>query len=191
MIRFNRLHRLRDLAGVLAIVMALIGSARMTQAQATATAAGPGHRWLVGGTFSYYAAQWGERNLGGESAFVDYARSSRINYEAEVRFLNLNEEPWTQAHQSTYLGGVKFPYHRKNLTFYGKFLVGDGHFNYSYNYGTGNYFVIAPGGGVDLSLGHSRYSIRLADFEYQDWVNFYWGMLHPYGVSTGFAVHFR
>ena len=56
--------------------------------------------------------------------------SERISYEAEVRFLTINEEVGT--HQSTYLVGGKFPYRRRWLTAYGKVLVGDGRFHFPY-----------------------------------------------------------
>jgi hypothetical protein len=59
------------------------------------------------------------------------------------------------------------------------------------DYADGSYFVLAPGGGVNLALGRSRYSVRLVDFEYQWWLNFPFGTLRPYGASTGIAVHFH
>lgn len=194
MTRCKMIFRLRVLVGLCVIALLSFTAPRSACAQAVPTGTGLDegvHRWEAGGMVSYYAGQWGNRNLGGESAFVDFRRSPRISYEGEVRLLNLNEEPWVQAHQSTYLAGVKVPYHKGPLTYYGKLLIGDGHFDYSYGYGTGNYFVVAPGGGIDYAIRHSRYTIRVVDFEYQDWVNFYFGSLRPYGVSSGFAVHFR
>ena len=177
------------LSRALVVVLFFAAATSLVNGQALPTATGPGPRWLVGGTYSFFAADYGKRDLGGGSGFVDYSRSERISYEAEVRFLTINEEVGT--HQSTYLVGGKFPYRRRWLTAYGKVLVGDGHFHFPYDYADGNYFVLAPGGGVDLALGRSRYSVRLVDFEYQWWLNFPFGTLRPYGASTGIAVHFH
>jgi hypothetical protein len=188
-IRFHPSQSPWSLLRLLVIVSLLAAATKFVQAQAVAAGTGPGPRWLVGGTYSYFAADYGKRELGGESGFVDYARSERISYEGEIRFLNINEEFGT--HQSTYLGGVKFPYHWRRVTAYGKVLIGVGHFHYPYGYADGNYFVLAPGGGADLALGHGRYSIRMIDFEYQSWLNFPFGQLRPYGISSGIAVHFH
>jgi hypothetical protein len=112
-----------------------------------------------------------------------------VRYEAEVRFLTINEEVGT--HQSTYLAGAKVPYHFHRATAYAKLLIGDGRFHFPYGYADGSYFVVAPGAGVDLALGNSRFSVRLIDFEYQSWVNFPFGTLNPYGISTGVSIHIR
>ena len=186
---FDGSQPLWRLSRALVVVLFFAGATPLLHAQALPTASAPGPRWLVGGTYSFFAADYGKRDLGGGSGFVDYSRSDRISYEAEVRFLTINEEVGT--HQSTYLVGGKFPYHRRWLTAYGKVLIGDGHFHFPYDYADGNYFVLAPGGGVDLALGRSRYSVRLVDFEYQWWLNFPFGTLRPYGASTGIAVHFH
>lgn len=180
---------LRRSLRVLVVLLLLAAAKSVLHAQALPTATGPGPRWMAGGTYSFYAADYGKRDLGGGSGFVDYARSERISYEAEVRFLTINEEVGT--HQSTYLIGGKFPYRRRWMTAYGKVLIGDGRFHFPYDYADGSYFVLAPGGGVDLALGNSRYSVRLVDFEYQWWLNFPFGTLRPYGASTGIAVRFH
>jgi hypothetical protein len=186
---FDGSQPLWRLSRVLVVVLLFAAATSLLHAQAMPTATGPGPRWLVGGTYSFFAADYGKRDLGGGSGFVDYSRSDRISYEAEVRFLTINEEVGT--HQSTYLIGGKFPYRKRWLTAYGKVLVGDGRFHFPYDYADGSYFVLAPGGGVDLALGSSRYSVRLVDFEYQWWLNFPFGTLRPYGASTGIAVHFH
>jgi hypothetical protein len=69
---------------------------------------------------------------------------------------------------------------------YVKLLVGGGRLVFPYGFGPGNYFVVAPGSGVDLRLGQ-RVRLRLIDFEYQVWPGFTYGSLHPYGVSVGIS----
>jgi hypothetical protein len=182
-LEFSRLMRGQSLAITLALLLA--ATSGFARAQAEATAIGTGSRWLVGGTYSYFQADYGKRYLGGVSGFVDYARSPRISYEAEVRFLTMNEEFGT--HQSTYLIGAKVPYYTRWATPYAKILVGEGRFHFPYGYADGSFFVLAPGAGVDLPIGRSRISMRLIDVEYQSWVNFPYGTLNPYGITTGIA----
>jgi hypothetical protein len=183
-IKFSNLQR--KLSLTLALACLLATASGFARAQAEPTAIGTGSRWLIGGTYAYFQADYGKRYLGGGSGFVDYARSPRISYEAEVRFLTMNEEFGT--HQSTYLIGAKFPYYKRWATPYAKILVGEGRFHFPYGYADGSYFVLAPGAGVDLPIGRSRISVRLIDVEYQSWVNFPFGTLNPYGISTGVAL---
>lgn len=115
-----RLEISRCLSLALALAVLLVATNGFAGAQAEPTAVGTGSRWLVGGTYSYFQADYGKRYLGGGSGFVDYARSPRVSYEAEVRFLTMNEQVGT--HQSTYLIGAKFPYYTHWATPYARFL---------------------------------------------------------------------
>ncbi len=71
-----------------------------------------------------------------------------------------------------------------------KLLVGNGNFYFPYNYAKGSYFVLAPGAGIDMQVGHSKFILRLIDVEYQDWPQFSFGPMHSYGVSTGISYRF-
>ncbi|WP_353072154.1 hypothetical protein [Tunturiibacter gelidiferens] len=88
--------------------------------------------------------------------------------------------------ESTYLIGPRVQFRRGPYTPYVKTLVGLGYFNYPYESAQGRYFVIAPGAGVDLMLGQNL-KIRLIDIEYQEWPQFTFGTISPYGVSFGFS----
>jgi hypothetical protein len=68
-----------------------------------------------------------------------------------------------------------------------KVLAGIGHFEFPYRYATGNYFVIAPGAGVDFALNR-RLKVRVVQLEYQSWPQFTYGNLHSYGISSGISV---
>jgi len=188
-LRFQILRSQRGLSFPLALALLFAATSRLAQAQAEPTAIGSGSRWLAGGAYSYFQADYGKRYLGGGSGFVDYARSPRVSYEAEIRFLTMNQEAGT--HQSTYLIGAKFPYYTHWATPYAKILTGVGRFHFPYDYADGSFFVLAPGAGVDLPVGKSRFSVRLIDVQYQSWVNFPFGTLNPYGISTGvaFRIH--
>jgi len=82
--------------------------------------------------------------------------------------------------------GPKIQLHRKMLSPYVKVLVGDGTFYFPYNYATGQYLVIAPGGGLDWNIG-DHLKVRVIDYEYQDWTQFSYGTFRPSGVSFGVA----
>jgi len=152
--------------------------------QARYAGTGPGSLVTIGGTVGGYQIDYGKRYLGGGALYADLNPTWRYGIEAEARLLRYNQE--NDTHLSTYLVGprVSFGTHRFNP--YAKVLVGLGKFNFPYDYATGNYFVIAPGAGVDMRLT-DRIKLRLVDFEYQEWPQFTFGSIHPYGISTGIS----
>lgn len=159
----------------------------MCQGQAKYAGTGPGSLVTVGVTASGFQSSYGHQYLGGVGGYVDANVTWRLGIEGEARFLRFHEQADT--YETTYLIGprVSFGKHRWNP--YAKVLVGMGKFNFPYDYGYGSYFVVAPGAGVDLRLNR-RVRLRLVDFEYQEWPQFTFGAIQPYGVSAGisFAV---
>ena len=92
-----------------------------------------------------------------------------------------------KAAATTYLVGPRYRFKGLgNYRFspYAKFLIGDGSFNFPYNTGTGNYFVMAPGGGIDYHW-KSRFDLRLCDVEYQIWPQFSFGSVSNISASAG------
>ena len=156
------------------------------RAQALPTATGPGGYISIGGLASAYEADYGKRWLGGTGIYADANLTWRLGVEAEARSLHYHQEAGVR--ERTYLIGPRVSLRSGNIRPYVKALVGAGKFDFPYGYAKGTYLVVAPGGGVDCNLG-SRLSVRLLDFEYQDWPQFTYGQLHPYGVSMG--VSFR
>jgi hypothetical protein len=156
---------------------------RSARAQALPTASGPGAYVIVGGTFSDFQADYGRQAITGASVYVDSNLFWRYGLETEARRMVY---PDSGERQSTLLAGPRWSFRAKGLVPYAKVLVGGGRFDFPYGYGYGNYFVVAPGAGVDLRLGQ-RIRVRLADFEYQAWPGFTFGSLHPYGVSAGIS----
>lgn len=163
------------------LVVLLAGRTAFTQALPTGY--GPGAYVNAGGTFSEFQADYGSRTIAGASIYVDANLDWRYGIEAEVRRMNY---PDFGERQSTLLAGPRWSFRPKGFVPYAKLLVGGGRFDFPYGYGTGNYFVVAPGAGVDLRLG-KRVRLRLADFEYQMWPGFTFGSIHPYGVSAGIS----
>lgn len=161
----------------------LLAAAGAAGGQALPTATGPGAYVTVGGTYSSFQADYGQQRIGGASVYVDSNFIWRYGLETEARRMDY---PKFGERESTLLSGLRWTFRPKGLMPYAKLLVGGGRFDFPYGYGYGNYFVIAPGAGVDLRVG-TRVRVRLVDFEYQEWPGFTYGALHPYGVSVGIS----
>lgn len=170
-------------------VFLLMGLAGFQSAfgQALPAATAPGAYVSVGGTYSIFQSAYGQRVLGGAGLYVDINRWRQVGIEGEGRWLRQNKLADTT--ESTYLIGPRVEIRRGRFSPYIKTLVGLGHFNFPYNYAQGKYFVIAPGAGVDYNLTYNV-KIRLVDFEYQEWPQFTFGNINPYGVSVGISYHF-
>ncbi len=192
---FNEFGEMRDAkhglssagnAIVAAVLMAIcLGVARTAPAQAVYAGERGGAMLSVGGTFSGYTLQYGERKMLGASVFVDADTRRRIGIEGEARWLIFHQT--ANVHASTYTIGPRYYMEFGRWQPYAKGLVGVGEFNFPYNYGHGSYLVIAPGGGLDIRLSHSI-RIRAVDFEYQYWPQFTYGAMSSVGVSTGIRI---
>jgi hypothetical protein len=165
-------------------LLAFLSQLKEASAQALPTATAPGAYISVGGTYSLFQSGYGQRVLGGAGIFVDINPRRQVGIEAEGRWLQQNQLANTT--ETTYLIGPRVQVRRGAFSPYVKSLVGSGHFDFPYNFAKGQYFVIAPGAGVDLYLNNNL-RIRLVDVEYQEWPQFTFGNLHPYGVSFGFS----
>jgi len=169
------------------LLIAIFACAGGAAAQEIPTEVRPGAFIAAGATFSDYQIDYGQNKLSGPSVFVDVHLTTHYGVEGEARWLVLNQAQ--NVHATTWLVGPRATFDPSVLhgvTPYVKLLVGDAHFNFPYNYATGEYFVLAPGAGVDLPIGH-RLTIRLIDVEYQSWPQFTFGGLHPYGASIGLS----
>ena len=164
------------------LLIALIAE-RTAHAQALPTATGPGMYVIVGGTFSEFEGDYGKQAISGGSVYVDSNLFWRYGIETEVRRMVY---PDFGERQTTLLAGPRWSFRAKGLVPYVKVLAGAGQFEFPYGYGHGNYFVVAPGAGVDLRLGE-KIRVRLIDVEYQEWPSFSFGQIHPYGISAGIS----
>lgn len=168
-----------------------ISTGRALLAQAKPTATAPGAYVAVGGTYSYFQIDYGNRVLGGVGAFVDLNLRRQLGIEAEGRWLRQNQV--VDVHETTYLIGPRVQIHRGRLAPYVKGLVGIGQINLPYNFGTDTSLALVPGGGLDVDVT-DRIKLRLVDFEYQIWPQFsdapgqQYGTLTPYGVSAGLSI---
>lgn len=165
------------------LLAATLIASHSAHAQALPTATGPGTYVIVGGTLSSFESDYGKQAITGSSIYVDSNLYWRSGIETEARrivYPNFGER------QSTLLAGPRWSFRAKGLVPYVKLLAGGGRFDFPYGFGHGDYFVVAPGAGLDLRVGE-KVRVRLIDFEYQEWPGFSFGSLHPYGISAGIS----
>ena len=175
---------IRHFCALVVLLLLLGGASPAANAQAQATAAGPGSNILAGGGVSAFETDYGQRKIGGYFAYVDVHPTWRYGLEGEARYLRFHTDE--NVTQTDYLGGVHVYLRPQAFRPYAKFLIGIGRMNFPFNYATGNYLALAPGAGIDYEVS-DRLTIRAIDFEYQEWPQFTYGNLHPYGISAGLS----
>lgn len=136
----------------------------------------------AGGGLSGYTVQYGERKMWGATAFVDADSAYHIGIEGEAHWLEYHQT--ANVHLETYMIGPRYHVTVGKFQPFVKGTIGFGNFNFPYNYAFGRYLVIGAGGGVDYTLSH-RWSVRLADVQYQDWPQFTFGAMNNIGISSG------
>jgi hypothetical protein len=168
----------------LALAVAIGCPLQRAGAQALTTASGPGMSIAIGGGYTGMELDYGKRLLGGGMAYLDANITPSFGAEAEVKFLRQNTAE--DVNETTYLLGARYALPNRRVQPYIKVLAGVGQINFPYHYASGSYLVIAPGGGIDYHFP-GRFAIRVIDFQYQDWPQFTYGSLRPYGVSAGIS----
>ena len=113
------------------------------------TAAGRGGAHLVGGGFiSAYSPDYGPNELIGVGGFLDFNLRGHLGVEGEVRFLRFNQI--YDVHEDNYELGPRYRWRIRRWEPYGKFMIGNGQFNFPFSYGHGGYLMLVPGGGLDI-----------------------------------------
>jgi hypothetical protein len=133
--------------------------------------------------------------LAGLGTFVDVKFTPWIQIEGEARWMRFNK-PVGGIYEDNYLVGPRLPIYKLHFwraTPYAKVLVGYGKLNFEDGNGWGRYTDIAYGGGLDVKMTR-RITLKLPDFEYQQWPRWSEGAgeytLFPYGVSIGASYRF-
>jgi hypothetical protein len=152
-----------------------------------------GHRGVLqlsaGATGSFDTIPYGgSRKMFGAGAFVEAETTGHFGLEAEGRWIEFPQQN-DNVHAETYsIGGRWHWVITKHWQPYAKALIGFGNFNYAYDLAQeSNALVVTAGGGVDFRASHRIY-FRVADFEYQNWPQAYYGNLTPLNVSAGLKV---
>lgn len=169
----------------LAMMICLGWLAAKASAQALPTASGPGPYISLGAGVSAIQADYGQRILGGGMLFSDMHVTARYGIEAEARWLDKHTDEGV-TERTLLVGPHVYLFKHGPFKAYGKFLVGQAHMTFPFGYAKGNYLALVPGAGLDVKLT-PRIELRALDFEYQDWRNFTFGPMHPYGISAGIS----
>lgn len=141
----------------------------------------------AGGEGTGETLQYGDRKMTALTAFVDVDTRRRLGVEFEGRWLEWRQT--ANVHAETYSVGGRYHFDfGRRFQPYVKGLAGFGNFSYPYGLGTGRYLVITGGGGLDYFVNR-RFTLRAADFEYQDWPQFNFGNMTTASVSVGLRVH--
>lgn len=146
----------------------------------------------IGAYFSYFDASYASNRTAGFGAVLDYSpvMAGNLGVEGESRWLTMGGSHGFSEYN--YLVGPRYRFYESaKYQPYAKFLIGAGEINFPYDLAHGGYFVIAPGGGVDVALS-DHWKLR-ADYELQFWPGaigipgIQSGSMHPNGVSLGFT----
>jgi hypothetical protein len=99
--------------------------------------------------------------------------------------------------EKSYMVGFRYIQPTGRYVPYGKVLVGLGSVSYDRPVdwiivpGTpGSYTAVAFGGGLDIRLAH-KLVVRAIDYQYEDWLGFPGGSIHPSILSVGIAYRIR
>ena len=126
--------------------------------------------FTMGGAYSFFDASYGGYKVMGAVAYATFSPViwDHVALEGEGRWLTQNASRGFREYN--YLAGplyrITLVEHR-GLHPYVKGLIGAGVVDFPNHLAVGRYFVLAPGGGVDLTLNR-RWRLR-ADYEYQIW----------------------
>ncbi len=172
-------------SAALALAVLILGFAGVLRAQVASPGRQEVLRLSAGVIGSGDTFQYGPRKMLGAGAFVDADTSGHYGIEAEGRWVEFHQR--ADVHAETYSIGGRYHFVVGRFQPYAKGLVGFGDFNFPYNYATGRYMVVTAGGGVDYRWTH-RITLRIADFEYQDWPQFTYGNMTSLNGSVGLKV---
>jgi opacity protein-like surface antigen len=165
------------------LLMLGLGS-QIVQAQALATATGPGSYVAIGGGASGFPSDYDGRKIGGGLVFMDVQPTFRYGFEAETRFLRYHTDEGVD--QTNYLVGIHVGLRPQRLRPYAKLLVGATRIKAPFGYAQGTFFTFVPGAGIDYQLS-DRWTARVVDAEYQIVPQFIGSNVRNLGISVGLS----
>jgi len=123
----------------------------------------------------------------GEAAYTTF--DWKTHFGAEFNFHNIRSHQDSTVYERTYEIGPRVYVVRGSFLPYAKVLYGRGVYNFSNSIANVAYNMYTYGGGADWRVARSI-NVR-ADYEYQNWMGFPLGTLHPSVVTVGVAFHFH
>ena len=174
-------------AGVL-LTMAAVCAPTQARAQSGTTASRIGDLQVGGGfVFARSGYNFTPIHLVGFGAYATF--DPRSHWGGEIDFRNVKGTQYSTIYERTYQIGPGVFLHRGRLAPYGKFLIGRGVYNFTNSIANVAYNMYTYGGGVDVQATRSI-NVR-GDYEYQNWVGFPLGTLHPSVFTLGVAYHWH
>jgi hypothetical protein len=146
---------------------------------------------LVGHNGQYTTNQY----LYGGSIFANFNVTEHFSLTAQFDYPDYHTPQ--DFLEKSYLVGVRYMHPVGRYIPYAKVLAGLGSTSYDRPVtwivvpGTpGSYTTVAFGGGLDVRLAH-KLVVRAIDYQYEDWLSFPGGSIHPSILSVGIAYRIR
>ena len=143
----------------------------------------------IGGGFVVGNSNYNFQNtlLTGAAFYTTFDVRSHLG--AEFNFHQAQGSGGQSVYERTYEIGPRVYLDRGGVAPYAKVLYGRGVYNFPNGVANVAYNMYTFGGGMDFLVTRSI-NIR-ADYEYQSWVGFPLGTLHPSVATIGVAFHFH
>ena len=143
----------------------------------------------IGGGFVFSTSDYNFTpiHLIGGAAYTTFDK--RTHWGGEFSFHHNRSSADSTVYERTYEIGPRIFLARGPLIPYAKVMYGRGVYNFSNNVANVAYNIYTFGGGADLQVRRSL-NVR-ADYEYQSWMGFPLGTLHPNVFTIGVAYHFH
>jgi len=126
-------------------------------------------------------------HLIGGAAYTTF--DARAHWGGEFNFHQSQPTSDSTVYERTYEVGPRIYLDHERIAPYAKILYGRGIYNFHNTVANLAYNMYTFGGGADFAITRSL-NLR-ADYEYQNWVGFPLGTLHPSVGTIGIAFHFH
>jgi len=163
----------------------LLGAAPSLLGQARPTATRPADI-QIGIGFTTARPDYQRQNFPGFAIYADI--DPRAHWGVEAEYHQVFSSTGDQSQQRTGEIGGRYFWNFGALSPYGKGMYGRGSFKYPFGYTQLSYNILAAGAGVDYKA--TRYIHARVEYEYQHWLGFQNGGLHPQLITFGVAYHF-
>ena len=164
--------------------VALLGSAPSVLSQALPTATRPADI-QVGGGFTLARPGYQPQMFYGFAIYADVDPRAHWGVEAELHEIFGAQK---SRQRTVEIGGRYFGTFGPFVP-YAKGMYGRGDFRYPFGFTQLSYNLLTAGGGVDYKA--TRHIHARLDYEYQHWLGFSNGGLHPQLITFGVAYHFE
>jgi len=143
----------------------------------------------IGGGFIFGKSNYNFQpsNLVGGTAYASF--DVRPHLGLELDFHQSHPTSDSTVYERTYEVGPRIYLDHERIAPYAKILYGRGIYNFHNTVANLAYNMYTFGGGADFAITRSL-NLR-ADYEYQNWVGFPLGTLHPSVGTIGIAFHFH